>query len=340
MRRHLLARWLLVALLAASCGTAKRTPPVAQAQPTTTSTTTSTTTTTIPTFPLTGVPVGDAGAARRPAITVKIDNSAAARPQAGVDKADLVYEEFTEGITRFVVVFHSAEADVVGPVRSVRPADPAIVTPLGGVLGFSGGSPAAVEVAQQSPLTLVTEGDREVMYRREGRFAPHNLYTSTAGLLSRAPPEAGPPPKFAEFLREGQSFTAAETTPVSHLSLVPAPFATADYDWDGESRTWKRTTDGAAHILEGDVQIAPRTVIVQYTPYSEFAGDSAVRYPEVVGSGEAWIFTAGLLAKGTWSKPSPEAVTAYTDGAGKPIVLPPGQTWIHLVEPGSTVNPS
>src|SRR5215213_10174492 len=57
------------------------------------------------TFPLTGVPVADAAKAARRAVAVKIDNNAAARPQAGLEKADVIYEEFTEGITRFVVVF-------------------------------------------------------------------------------------------------------------------------------------------------------------------------------------------------------------------------------------------
>jgi hypothetical protein len=63
-----------------------------------------------------------------------------------------------------------------------------------------------------------------------------------------------------------------------------------------------------------------------------------VMYPEVVGSGEVWVFAAGSLVKGTWSKPSPEAVTTFAGTDGAPIVLPPGQTWIHLVAPGSSVN--
>ena len=339
MRRSALAPWLLVALMGASCASPAK--PAARAQlPTTTTVPTTTTTTTIPRFPLSGAPLTDADVARRPAVAVKIDNNEAGRPQAGVDKADLVYEEFTEGITRFVVIFHSQEAETVGPVRSVRPADPVIVTPFGGVFGLSGGSPAAEEVARASPLTLVTEADLEVMYRRPGRSAPHNLYTSTGGLRSRAPGDARPPARFADFVLPGQEFTAAETTPVRHVSLVPATYTTADYDWDGESRTWKRATDGRPHILEGDVQINPTTVIVQYTPYAEFAEDSTVMYPNVVGTGEAWIFTAGVLAKGTWSKPSPEAVTTYTDAAGRPILFPVGQTWIHLLEPGSPVTPS
>lgn len=346
-RRVLLGLGLLAvaALTALALGTGgseqagARRAAVAVTQPPQTSTSTSTTTTLAPTYPLTGHPAPDAARRDRPAVAVKIDNVALARPQAGIDLADVVYEEFTEGVTRLVVVFHSNDSEVVGPVRSVRPADPVIVTPLGGVFGFSGGSPAAVDLARATPLTLVTEGNLDVMYRRPGRAAPHNLYTSTAGLLSKAPEGTPAPAKLAEFVPLGGPFTAAEATPVARLSLAPAPFLSASYEWDGGPGTWKRFTDGSPHFVEGDVQLAPVNVILQFTPYSVFVADSTVQYPEVVGTGEAWIFSAGMLAKGTWSKPSPEVPTAFADAAGAPLALQPGQTWVHLLAPGTFVAP-
>jgi hypothetical protein len=300
--------------------------------PTTTTTLPPTTTTTLPpTYPLTGRPAPDAETRDRAAVTVKIDNAAAARPQAGLEHADLVYEEFTEGITRLVAVFHSTEAEVAGPVRSVRPADPDIVAPLGGVLGFSGGSPAAVEIALAAPFTSVTEGDVAVMYRRPGRFAPHNLYTATSGLRSRAPGDVPPPQPFGEFLRPGATFTGPDATPVSRVDLVPAPYITAAYDWDGSTNTWKRWTDGVPHLLEGDTRIAPTNVILQFANYVTFAFDAGVQYPEVVGTGEAWFFSAGLMVKGSWSKGSAAEPTRYATADGNVVALTPGQTWVHLL---------
>ena len=332
---------LLLAVLAAGCsgGTKTASPPptAAPEPPTTTEAPTTTTTPPPPIYPLSGRPVTDAGVAARPAVAVKIDNIAEARPQAGIAAADVVYEEFTEGVTRFVVVYHSADAGVVGPVRSVRPADPLITTPLGGVLAFSGGSPGAVALAAQAPVTLVTENDTAVMYRRPGRVAPHNLYTSTQGLFSRAPVEAGAPKQFADFLSEGRAFTGPGATGVTSLQLVPASYVTAGYDWDPGSQTWLRTTDGRPHLIE-EGRIAPTTVILQFAPYVYFIDDYSVTYPEVVGSGDLWVFAAGTMVQGTWSKPTPEAVTAFTDSSGAPIVLPPGQTWIHLISPGSFVS--
>ncbi|HEV2760509.1 MAG TPA: DUF3048 domain-containing protein, partial [Acidimicrobiales bacterium] len=137
-RPALLAVLLLVlaALLAAGCsGSEKPVDKAAAEQPppepetTTTTVAPTTTTTRPPTYPLTGLPAPDAATAARAAVAVKIDNVADARPQAGIRAADVVYEEFTEGVTRFIAVYHSNDAEVVGPVRSVRPADPVIVTP-------------------------------------------------------------------------------------------------------------------------------------------------------------------------------------------------------------------
>ncbi len=330
---------LVAALTAAACSgpgkTAVSTPAAAQPEPTTAAPTT--TTPPAPTYPLTGRPVTDPAVAARPTVTVKIDNSVEARPQAGIGAADVVYEEFTEGITRFIVVFQSADADVLGPVRSVRPADPAIITPLGGVLGFSGGSPGAEAIARASALTIVDEYDFDVMYRRPPRVAPHNLYTSTQGLRSRAPAGAGPPPRFATFLPPGRAFGGPGAMPVTSLHVVPAPDVVADYAWDAASGTWLRATDGLPHLLE-EGRLAPTTVILQFTTYSTFVDDEKVMYPDVIGAGDVWVLAGATMVQGTWAKASPGAVTTFTDRNGAPIAIPPGQTWVHLVSPGSTVT--
>jgi hypothetical protein len=289
------------------------------------------------TFPLTGMPVTDPSKLNRQAVAVKIDNNPAARPQAGLEAADVIYEEFTEGTTRFVVVFHSSDAGTIGPVRSVRPADPVIVKPLGGPLVFSGGSGTVMAVVNASGVKQITENATDTLKRRSGRRAPHNLYTSTEAMVRKAGAGA-PPPALSPFLRQGQNFAPAGASPAASLSLSPAPSVRAAYQWDPDTSTWKRSTDGRPHMLEGGAQIAPRNVIVQYTPYSQFTQDRKVRYPEVVGSGDAVIFVGGTQVKARWTKSSPTAVTTFVDSAGAPIPLAPGQTWVHLQEPGSAVT--
>ncbi|MDQ4088884.1 MAG: DUF3048 domain-containing protein [Actinomycetota bacterium] len=290
-------------------------------------------------YPLTGMPATDAAKLRRAAVVVKIDNSAAARPQAGLDRADVIYEEFTEGITRFVVVFQSSDAAQVGPVRSVRPGDPDIVKAFGGPLVFSGGSGPVLEVVRAAGITQVTENDRATLRRRSGKRAPHNLYSTTDAMFGKATGGSAPP-AFSPFLAPGAKSTAAGGTAVTRLSLSAAPGVTAAYDWDPGAGVWKRSTDGRPHMLEGNAQISPRNVIVQYTPYVTFPPDPKVRYPEVVGSGDAVVFVGNTQVRAKWTKSGPGAVTTFADSAGRPIPLAPGQTFVHLQAPGTAVTAS
>ena len=74
--------------------------------------------------PLSGVPAPTGGVPNRPAMAVKVDNYPTARPQSGLDKADIVFEQPVEGgITRYVAVFQCNDAFLIGPVRSARSID-------------------------------------------------------------------------------------------------------------------------------------------------------------------------------------------------------------------------
>jgi hypothetical protein len=146
------AALLAVALAVAGCSGSSKSPsgttaPGRQATPTR--------------YPLTGLQVEDPAVAARPALSVKVENVAAARPQAGLNAADLVTEELVEGgLTRLLVTFQSRDAALVGPVRSVRPVDAPLLHELGGGLfGFSGGSAGVLaEVRRSSEATFLEPG--------------------------------------------------------------------------------------------------------------------------------------------------------------------------------------
>ncbi len=84
--------------------------------------TTVVTETTIPEIvnPLTGLPNTDPSTLTRPAMVVKIDNHPSARPQMGINQADIIFEENVEKLTRLAAVFQSEGSDPVGPIRSGR----------------------------------------------------------------------------------------------------------------------------------------------------------------------------------------------------------------------------
>jgi hypothetical protein len=276
-------------------------------------------------------------------VTVKIENSPASRPQGGLDLADVVFEAVVEGgQTRFLAIFQSNEGDSVGPVRSVRPSDPAIVSPFGGVVAYSGGIQQFVDAMRATGLKNVDEDNAGSAFRRRGdRAAPHNLYTSTAALRETAP-DGGSPPKFAEFLKPGQPWTPAGAVPVAHVTLGVGSTTTAEYDWDAGSGTWKRFTDGRVHTAEGGDQLAATTLIVQFVPY-EGTGlvdttGAPVSEGKVTGSGDAVVFANGMMVNARWAKPNPTSMTTWTDVSGATLALPAGRTWVELPAVGAPLT--
>ncbi|MGQ0743555.1 MAG: DUF3048 domain-containing protein [Acidimicrobiales bacterium] len=332
--------WLVWAgVLLAGCSSGPPASTASLGSPPTSSAEAPTTTVTSERYPLTGQPATDERARERPALAVKIDNIAAARPQAGLDAADVIYEELAEGgLTRFVAVFHSTDAALIGPVRSVRPSDLDIVAPLDPLFAYSGGAPAVLAMLPSARLTDVGFDRSTPAYtRRPDRRSPQNLYSSTARLYSESSGAPSPPGPLAEFTDPGQPFAASGAARAGILTLAAGPTVRADYAWDPVDLRWKRFTDGAPHLLESGRQIAPANVIVQFTEYSPFLADAKVSVAEVVGSGQAWILSGGMVARGGWSKSSPTAVTRFSDAGGAPIRLAPGPTLIHLVAPGTPV---
>src|SRR6204780_2192330 len=172
---------------------------------TTTTTTTSATTTTTtqpayPTAPLTGLPDPTGLSAKRPALTIKIENTPQALPQWGIDQADGVYEEIVNGgITRLAAIFNSHAPTKVGPVRSVRPTDTQVVWPIGGIFAYSGGAPYAVASILTVPnLNKIDESSAgAAMFRDPDLYAPHNLFAIAPKLFAFGGPPVPPPPLFS-----------------------------------------------------------------------------------------------------------------------------------------------
>lgn len=331
MRRPIAAAIALV-LLVGACGKKEEVRP--RRKPATT--------TTVPAvFPLTGLPVDNAAAANRPVLTVKIENAPEARPQAGLDFADVVYEEQVEGgLTRYLAMFQSTDASVLGPIRSLRPTDPELVRPLGGLFAYSGGTQKFIGLLHATPLQDIGYDTKPKLYdKRRDKRAPHHIYSSTGRLFGAAEKDLKPPPPLFAFVPSGQPFDPAGL-PAVNLNVRIGRTA-IDYDWDGALGKWKRSTNGTPHLVEGGAQLTATNVIVQFVQYRNSPGDfdvvgNPVPVAAVVGTGDAWVLAGGKVVKGAkWSKPSPEAVTAFTDAAGVPLALVPGRTWVLLAPVGA-----
>ncbi|MEM9565830.1 MAG: DUF3048 domain-containing protein [Actinomycetota bacterium] len=269
----------------------------------------------------------------RPAAVVKIDNGSAADPHTGLNAADLVIEEEVEGgVTRFAAVFHSTPS-IVGPVRSGRTTDVALISGLGEpLLLYSGANAITQQILVAQPgIELRSEGWSTGYWRDPTRRAPSNLYTDTAPHWASATGD-NPPPQF-HYRGAGESADGAE---VDELSVL-YPSSIARWVWDG--RAWLRWQRGGEHLLVGGEQVSAANVVVIEADEIDTgmvdAGGGAVPEFLFVGSGRATVFTDGRRIEGTWTRPTLTSVATLTEGPGRPIELTPGRTWIQLVETGS-----
>ncbi len=283
--------------------------------------------------PLTGVPTKTFPL--RPALAVKIDNVDAARPQSNIEHADVIYEEMVEGnLTRLIAVFHSTVPATVGPVRSIRTTDIDILdqlnTPLLAASGANTGVLAAVASADLVNVNALVVGS--AYYREGSRRAPHNLYASTLGLYLGAPSQGGVPPALFEFRQP-------RTTPTGGVAAsgVAIAFGRADIEfaWSATAKGWVRSQNGSTHTTAAGTTLAPANVVVLEVPYGVSAADANSPEAETVGSGTAYVFSAGQRVTGTWSRTDSSDPIRLLDANGADIALTRGQTFVELAPAGS-----
>jgi hypothetical protein len=281
--------------------------------------------------PLRGTPA-DAAALRHPSLAVKIDNHWDARPQIALNRTDLVYEELVEGgLTRYVAVWHSDVPDEVGPVRSVRPMDPLIAAPLGGIIAYSGGQQYFVDLMHATPLLNLVgdEDDGTYFDRADDREIPHDMVFAAAAAVAANAGLAPPPAQFAYGTADPLAAPALAATPTSRIELVFSETSSPSWEWDPTTSAWLRSQEGTPDLeASGDRIRATNVVTLRVAiewPYEE------VPLTALTGTGEAWVSAAGRTAHGTWTKADADATITLTADDGSTLRLAPGNAWIELV---------
>nr|WP_218860397.1 DUF3048 domain-containing protein [Petropleomorpha daqingensis] len=287
-----------------------------------------------PVYPLTGVQAP--GVVNRPALAVKIENSIDARPQTGLNMADMVWEEVVEGgITRYVAVYQSAVPAEIGPVRSVRPMDPAIAAPLHGLLAFSGGQQQYVDAVGAAGLQVLSmDAGSGGFYRVHSRRAPHNVYATPQTLLDQADGAhvASPPPQFT-FAGPGQPPSAG--APAGVVRLTMSGVSHPSWTWSPPDGAWLRS-EGPSPAVEADGARlrATNVVVLSVNVVNTSARDPAgnpVPETQLLGSGSALVAIGGTVVTATWSKASLGDPVVLTGPDGAVVRLAPGTTWVELV---------
>ena len=274
-------------------------------------------------WPLTGLE-GYPGDEAPTIAVVKIDDSAAGRPQVGIGQADLVVQELVEGgTTRIAAMFQSDIPDeLVGPVRSFRSSDIGIVAPTEGVLVASGGAPSPAEDLQEAGIEV--RGESTPGFERvDTRVSPYNLAVDVgqvqADVEQRQPD--GPILPF-EALPAELVGKPADSLTVSY----PAVTNTWAYDADGGS--WRRTdVDGDDYAFTSVLVLSVDVVDAGYTDVT----GAPVPISVTEGEGEGLLVTGAASYPVTWRKGAAEDPWELMGADGSPVPVPPGRTWMSLI---------
>lgn len=267
-------------------------------------------------------------------IMVMINNAPPARPQSGLNKADMIYEVLAEGeMTRFLAIFQSQKPDVIGPVRSIRPYFIQIGVGFDAVLVHSGGSPEALETLSRSDYSHLNEiPNGKYFWRENFRKPPHNLYTSSK-LLQQAMEDKGMRttaelPHFS-FLPADAAITEGE--PATQVDITFHSLNKAGFTYDAQQKKYMRTTAGKPHLdLTDNKQLSATNLLVIAAKHRVLDNEGR-RQVDVVGPGDGYLFQQGKARKIKWKR-SNGVIRAYADPAmTQELPLLPGQTWVEIV---------
>ncbi len=289
-------------------------------------------------YPLTGIG-SDEEVKSRPMMFM-VENQKQARPQDGLHLADVVFEILAEGeITRFVAVYQSQEAEVIGPVRSIRPYFVQLGDGLDALVVHAGWSQEAMNMIVAKKVAHFDQvyGDDAYYWRDKSRKAPHNLYSSTELIRKGAEKK-----KFREeWTGPSLNFYPQNEAPVitgKPASSVTIPYIsgyTVGYTYDTAINKYNRIMAGELHKDKTtDTQLTADNIIIAFSKHKVL--DSAGRRSvDVIGPGEGYIIQQGQLRDITWESKGGIIRTFIDD---KEVELLPGKTWIHVVPLGSKVE--
>jgi Protein of unknown function (DUF3048) N-terminal domain/Protein of unknown function (DUF3048) C-terminal domain len=312
-----------------------------------------------PRWPLTGYLLTNPSDAKHAAVAVKVPDNQNEHPQVGLDKADIVYVELdgyrdSSGYagTRLVPVFHSNMASNVAPVRSVRPVDVPMLSPIGTIIGNTGGQPWVIAYAKhygqyvEASLSYIAtkgSGSYSINPARVRTYQGVTYYDRAVVcdpvVLAKQTKKfrSGPQQNYFPW-----ASTTAEVSTVTGKAArsIRVPWKKADtydmgYSYDAKKGRYLRSMPWGPHVLANGTRVAPVNVMVirakqHYAKIYPGKGEVEPIHDIINAKGTFYYFHGGKYVTGTWSKGAVNQVFQFTLADGTPLKMAPGQTYVEL----------
>ena len=271
-------------------------------------------------------------------IAVMIDNHKDAWPQAGLNKAYLVYEIIVEGgETRLMALFKGVSVDKIGPVRSSRHYFLDYAMENDAIYTHYGWSPQAesdIKSFRINNINGIVEST-STFKRVNAKAAPHNVVTSTDLLLNVA---KGKKYRITSNKKSVLNYVAKEFDledgQVANAVTIPhSDSHTVKYTYDENNKVYKRSARGLAQTDwdTGDAITTKNIIITMCDNYTLNDKENKDRQGlKNIGTFNGYYISNGKAIKIKCTKEDRDEQTVYKDLEGNEIKVNDGNTWINI----------
>ena len=272
-------------------------------------------------------------------IAVMIDNHDDAWPQAGLQRAYMVYEIIVEGgETRLMALFKGVDdVEKIGPVRSARHYFIDYAMENDAIYVHFGESPQASSDIKKYSIAEIDgiSEDGTTFWRVKDKKAPHNAVTSMENLIKSAKNKNFRMTSSEESvlnyvadevnLEEGQGAVSV-TIPHSQLQTVK-------YEYDEENKVYERFARKEAQVdWDTDEPITVKNIIITFCDnYTLSDAENKGRQGlKNIGTLDGYYITNGKAIKIKCIKNARDEKTVYQDLNGNEIDVNDGNTFVHI----------
>lgn len=284
--------------------------------------------------PLTGEVVKEE-ITQRP-IIVTVNNHPKARPQSGIEAADIIYEMLAEGeVTRFLAVYQSELPENVGPVRSARSYFVDLAKGFDAFYVAHGYSPEAKTMLTNKVVDNINgmEYDGTLFKRSKDRVAPHNSYITSENILNGAK-KVGASMSYREKVNEAFYEPDERGKIGNETSRVDIYYGNNEYFhnsylYDKQSNRYGRQSAGVdtKDMLTGDTLSFSNVLFFEMKHRT--IDNEGRQEIDLTSGGNAYVFQNGYMREVKWA--NIDGIPMAVEESGELVKLVPGKSWVHFV---------
>ena len=271
---------------------------------------------------------------------VMIDNHLDALPQAGLNKAYIVYEMIVEGgETRLMALFKNRDLEKIGPIRSSRHYFLDYALENDAIYVHFGWSPQAqsdISKLGVNNINGITAGENaNAFWRVSDKYAPHNAVTSSLNIIKMAQDRnystTSDKKSVLNYVADEVELTDGKVA--KSVTIPYSYYNDVKYVYDAETKRYTRySRDRLQKDWDTQENITTKNIIVTFVQNTTLNdGENKGRQTlDNVGTKDGYYITNGKAIKIKCKKSSRSSQTVYEDLNGNEIKVNDGNTFIQI----------